>query len=232
MRAFSFVVYAFLVLTVSSGTSLQANAQAETSPAMAGWKKGATQRIAQHLNQSKPQLAQAINSLGAKATGARTVIALQVSSDGSVRSRRVQQSSGRAALDKIALQIVSGVGAFQPLPIGPGSDTMTLSVPISFENRAGPGQWRRAIVLHLYRHAAPLLRNNMNGTVVVGFSLNSSGQVLSRGIQKSSGNKSLDDSVLRMVADAGPFPAAPSDIPGKSHDFSAPININALRPFF
>ena len=232
MRAFSFVVYAFLVLTVISGASLQANAQAETSPAMAEWKRGATRHIAQHLNQSKPQLAQAIASLGAKAARVKTVIGLQVNRDGSVRSRNVQKSSGNAALDRIALQIVASVGSFQPLPIGLNSDTMSLSVPISFENRAGPGQWRRAIVLHLYRHAAPLLRNNLSGSVVVGFSLSSSGQVISRSIRKSSGNKSLDDSVLRMVADAGPFPAAPPDVPGKSHDFSAPININALRPFF
>ncbi|ARQ00642.1 energy transducer TonB family protein [Pseudorhodoplanes sinuspersici] len=232
MRAFSFVGFSFLVLTAMIGASLQANAQAQTSPAMAGWKRGATHRIAQHLNQSKPQLAQAINSLGAKATSARTVIGLQINRDGSVRSRHVQKSSGRAALDKIALQVVSGVGAFPPLPMGSGADTMTLSVPIHFENRVGPGQWRRAIVLHLYRHAAPLLRNNISGTVVVGFSLSRSGQVLSRGIRKSSGNKSLDDSVLRMVADAGPFPTAPSDIPGNNFSFSAPINVNALRPFF
>lgn len=232
MRAFSFVVYAFLVLTVISGASLQANAQAETSPAMAEWKRGATRHIAQHLNQSKPQLAQAIASLGTKAARAKTVIALQVNRDGSVRSRQVLQSSGRAALDKIALQIVAGVGSFQPLPMGLSSDTMRLSVPIGFENRVGPGQWRRNIVLHLYRHAAPLLRNNISGSVVVVFSLSPSGQVLSRGIQKSSGNKSLDDSVLRMVADAAPFPAAPGDISGKSFSFLAPINVNALRPFF
>ena len=232
MRAFSFVVYVFLILTVGSGASLQANAQAETSPAMAEWKRGATRHIAQHLNQSKPQLAQAIASLGAKAARAKTVIALQVNRDGSVRSRQVLQSSGRAALDKIALQVVAGVGSFQPLPMGLSSDTMSLSVPIAFENREGPGQWRRNIVLHLYRHAAPLLRHNISGAVVVRFSLSPSGQVLSRSIQKSSGNKSLDDSIVRMVADAAPFPAAPGDVSGKSFTFSAPISLHALRPFF
>ncbi len=105
---------------------------------MAERKRGATRHIAQHLNQSKPQLAQAIASLGAKAARAKTVIGLQVNRDGSVRSRNVQKSSGNAALDKVALQIVAGVGSFQPLPMGLNSDTMSLSVPISLRKPAVP----------------------------------------------------------------------------------------------
>lgn len=55
-------------------------------------------------------------------------------------------------------------------------------------------------------------RTRQIGTAVVRFTVDSAGQLLTREIARSSGNKVLDDAAIRSVERAAPFPAMPQDI--------------------
>lgn len=55
-------------------------------------------------------------------------------------------------------------------------------------------------------------RTRQVGTAVVRFTVDSTGQLLTREIALSSGNKQLDDAAIASVEKAAPFPAMPEDI--------------------
>lgn len=55
-------------------------------------------------------------------------------------------------------------------------------------------------------------RTRQVGTAVVRFTVDAAGQLVSREIARSSGNKTLDDAAIRSVERAAPFPAMPQDI--------------------
>ncbi|MCU0954458.1 MAG: TonB family protein [Hyphomicrobium sp.] len=55
-------------------------------------------------------------------------------------------------------------------------------------------------------------RTRQVGTAVVRFTVDAAGQLLTREIALSSGNKQLDDAAIASVEKAAPFPAMPDDI--------------------
>jgi protein TonB len=55
-------------------------------------------------------------------------------------------------------------------------------------------------------------RTRKVGTAIVRFTIDSSGQLVSREIAVSSGNKTLDDAAIASVEKAAPFPAMPDDV--------------------
>ncbi|MCU0955559.1 MAG: energy transducer TonB, partial [Hyphomicrobium sp.] len=55
-------------------------------------------------------------------------------------------------------------------------------------------------------------RTRQVGTAVVRFTVDATGQLLTREIALSSGNKQLDDAAIASVEKAAPFPAMPEDI--------------------
>lgn len=52
-------------------------------------------------------------------------------------------------------------------------------------------------------------RSRASGTVVVRFTLNSSGEVIAREVTSSSGSKTLDDAAIKALEKASPFPPFP-----------------------
>jgi periplasmic protein TonB len=55
-------------------------------------------------------------------------------------------------------------------------------------------------------------RTRQVGTAVVRFTVDASGQLLTREIAKSSGNKQLDEAAIASVEKAAPFPAMPEEV--------------------
>jgi len=52
----------------------------------------------------------------------------------------------------------------------------------------------------------------LSGTVLIGFTISPSGQVLTREVKKSSGSKVLDDAAIAALDRAAPFPPMPSGL--------------------
>lgn len=55
-------------------------------------------------------------------------------------------------------------------------------------------------------------RTRQVGTAIVRFSVDASGQLLTREIASSSGNKQLDEAAIASIEKAAPFPAMPDDL--------------------
>jgi len=88
--------------------------------------------------------------------------------------------------------------------------------------------WNAAISAALERskrYPADAKSRNEQGTAVVAFSINRSGQVLSSRIARTSGYPALDQETLATVARAS-LPPAPPEHPGAHFSFSVPIRFN------
>lgn len=69
-------------------------------------------------------------------------------------------------------------------------------------------------------------RTTLIGTAVVRFKVNAAGDLLSREIAKSSGQKTLDDAALASVDRAAPFPAMPKDMHGGEIEIAVPFRFS------
>lgn len=201
---------------------------------VAAWQKQAEQYVVRHLNASKQQLADALNALSAtKMSDRKAVVMVMLDRQGKVLSQRIQKSTGNAAVDRIALNVVAGASPFPALPADIRKETMPLTVPINFASPVGLEAWRMAVVKHLARQigrAQPYI--GADGNMVLQFVLDSNGHVVSRSLKKSSGREALDKYMLQILADADPFPPPRGPLAGTSHIFSASVRFQAGRPVF
>lgn len=87
----------------------------------------------------------------------------------------------------------------------------------------GPAGWQTRLMAHLERlkrYPPGSRQRREEGVVLVRFSIDGSGNVLSVDLQRSSGFSELDDAVLALIRRASPVPAPPPDAP---HSISAPV---------
>ncbi len=64
---------------------------------------------------------------------------------------------------------------------------------------------------------------HLSGTVLLGFTIARSGQVLTREVKKSSGSKVLDDAAMAALDHAAPFPPMPRDLAHGSLELQVPF---------
>jgi periplasmic protein TonB len=76
---------------------------------------------------------------------------------------------------------------------------------------------------HLQRFKSAPVTNGAAGRAVAHFVLSRTGNVLSAGIVKSSGNAALDAAALASVRSANPFPPFPAEKTGSQDSFTAPF---------
>jgi protein TonB len=86
--------------------------------------------------------------------------------------------------------------------------------------RAAQATWRDLVAAHLRRYKGV---PRTEGTVVVGFTVDRSGHVLSRRIARSSGQSELDEEALAMIQRAQPLPAFPPSMTQSRMDVSVPL---------
>ena len=83
--------------------------------------------------------------------------------------------------------------------------------------------------LYMGEVAKKLQRNKVNprstqtGTVVLGFTLDQRGEILSRTVVQSSGSKLLDDAALASLERAAPFPPLPGEAFNGSLELQVPF---------
>ena len=63
----------------------------------------------------------------------------------------------------------------------------------------------------------------LSGTVLIGFTISPSGQVLTREIKKSSGSKVLDDAAITVLDRAAPFPPMPHGVANGPLKLEVPV---------
>ncbi|MEH2626458.1 protein TonB [Bradyrhizobium sp. AZCC 1719] len=92
----------------------------------------------------------------------------------------------------------------------------------SFDPSMSPASWRGALMAHLNRHKRPAAAA---GTVVimVAFTIDRSGRVLSSRLVRSSGDSALDAEAVSLPRRASPVPAPPPNVGGGSVTLAVPI---------
>ncbi len=89
--------------------------------------------------------------------------------------------------------------------------------------------WVSLLMAHLNRHkqypSAARARREQ-GVVMVSFTMDRNGHVLSKRIAKSSGSPALDQEGLAMLQRAQPLPRFPAEMAGDSRSFNAPIRFS------
>jgi protein TonB len=89
-----------------------------------------------------------------------------------------------------------------------------------------PAKWQSRLMAHLERrkkYPPAARKRRAEGTVLVRFAIDCSGNVLSSGLVRSSGHPELDEAVLALVRRASPVPAPP---PGAPHEITAPVRFS------
>ena len=100
---------------------------------------------------------------------------------------------------------------------------------VSPEASRAQASWRDLLMAHLQRHKrypAGAQSRGEQGTVVLSFSMDRNGHVLSRSVARSSGVPELDQEVLAMIQRAQPLPAFPPAMPQARMSLTVPIRFN------
>jgi protein TonB len=94
-------------------------------------------------------------------------------------------------------------------------------------SQAAANAYNSLVYGHLQRYKRyPTSAGGASGTVVVRFTLNRAGDVVSSAVTKSSGSDALDQEALAILRRASPFPAFPSEKSGSQDSFVGPINFS------
>jgi protein TonB len=94
------------------------------------------------------------------------------------------------------------------------------------QSGGSPAKWQSRLMAHLERrkrYPSAARARQEEGTVVVRFSIDANGNVLSARLARSSGSAELDEATLALLRRASPVPAPP---PGASLDITAPVQYN------
>jgi periplasmic protein TonB len=89
--------------------------------------------------------------------------------------------------------------------------------------------WQTGLVRHLQqfkRYPSEAQSHGDEGVVLLGFSVDRNGHVLSRHIVRSSGHADLDDEVMAMIDRAQPLPPFPASMPEPKLDLTVPIRFS------
>jgi periplasmic protein TonB len=89
--------------------------------------------------------------------------------------------------------------------------------------------WQTGLVRHLQqykRYPSEAQSHGDEGVVLLGFSVDRTGHVLTRHIIRSSGHADLDDEVMAMIDRAQPLPPFPPTMPEPKLDLTVPIRFS------
>jgi protein TonB len=107
------------------------------------------------------------------------------------------------------------------------SDRMAAAQTASGVSSMSPANWQSLLMAHLEhrkRYPSDARARGDRGTVYVRFSIDSSGNVLSASLVRSSGFSELDQEVVSLVHRASPVPAPP---PGTNRTITVPVRFSA-----
>jgi len=112
----------------------------------------------------------------------------------------------------------------RPISADRQSDHATTTSPGA--RGAARAEWSSLIVAHLNRnknYPSGARSRHEEGTVLLSFTLDRNGHLLSGRIARSSGFSELDSEAMAMLRRAQPFPRPPSELAGSTFPFTAPM---------
>jgi len=83
--------------------------------------------------------------------------------------------------------------------------------------------WQKQLMAHLDRHKRYPERSQKSAEIVVSFSLDRTGRVLSTSIVKGSGDAALDEAALAMIRRSDPMPQPPPAVADEGLTFTLPL---------
>jgi protein TonB len=86
--------------------------------------------------------------------------------------------------------------------------------------------WRNQVRAQLNRHKPSLAPGDGQGTVMVIFTINRGGHVMSSRVTRSSGSATLDQKALQMIQRSNPLPPPPADIRGNAIALPVPVRFS------
>ena len=90
--------------------------------------------------------------------------------------------------------------------------------------------WQKRLVTHLDRHKRyPAGESRRNATVMIQFSLDRSGHVVSASVARSSGDASFDAAAVAMMHRSDPVPTPPPLVADEGLTFTVPVVFRAQR---
>ena len=136
--------------------------------------------------------------------------------------REPEKQSETAAEVSVASQAMAPPKIEAP----PAPKSTAPEVGVSPRVERAKATWHQAIAAHLNRFKrfpAEAQSQAAKGDVVVQFSIERSGRVLSASVVKTSGSQSLDTEAIAMLQRAAPLPIPSSDILGESFTMTVPV---------
>ena len=117
------------------------------------------------------------------------------------------------------------------------ASTPTVSAPVAAEARAvslgltpsarkSKATWQKALVTHIdkfKRYPEAARAKSSTGEVLVAFTMNRAGDVLTHRIIAGSDTSALDEEALAILTRAKPLPVPPSDVAGELFELAVPI---------
>jgi TonB family protein len=88
--------------------------------------------------------------------------------------------------------------------------------------------WQRALIAHLDKYRRyPADRSNKQADIMVTFTLDRTGHVVSASVVTSSGDKAFDEAALTMMRRADPVPAPPALVADEGLTFTLPVQFRS-----
>lgn len=106
-----------------------------------------------------------------------------------------------------------------PAPAAPSSADVA-------RRTAAEANWQGILLAHLERHKKyprSARRQHAEGTALLRFRMDRTGQVLSFSLARSAGYDALDEEVLAMIQRAAPLPALPAELPDDTVEIVVPV---------
>jgi TonB family protein len=132
----------------------------------------------------------------------------------------------------VAVQATPSNESVAAEPTAPPTSEAVQESPLSVAPAQGTGEsarrvrlaWQKELVAHFDRHKRyPSERSRQSAQILVGFSLDRTGHILSASIVKGSGDAAFDQAALAMMRRSDPVPQPPPLVADEGLSFTLPV---------
>lgn len=212
-KPLSIVLLSFFALNapIMAAEKSSASAQSAVNQDLATWGK----QIREKLAVSQP-------AWDWTAPSRQIRVKLAIGTDGTLKSARLLNSSGKQSVDKDIERAIRGAAPFPPAPSSLKEDTYTFTTLYNLGNagtvyrsgqRVGPlSTWHRSITAKILRNPPTFQGKSVGKSATVEFSIRNDGSLQNASMKKSTGSEALDAEIIGKVRAAAPFDKPPSSM--------------------